>query len=293
MPLSTSDRKVRFKELCDRLKRNDPTLTKINDTFLFPPHGYAQRLGAALQRNTSVTELSLCWSGLLCPRHVKTFQTHKATLLLQFIRVSPSLRKMQLFNNISRVNDTLTQLILEAMLHNPGISSLDMGTWRPSVLNFLEARPMLVSLNIKLPYGSAEEFHAAGCAIAVLPRLETLELRVYQHLGWFLQPLVGHCTLHRLCIQHVGHHYGMKEEVNSLGAVLRKNTQLRYLVLRNLCVDNTQWKIIAQGFQSRASSCAILPLQSVTFEECGFAEEAYVAIFSSSVSSSSTAGGQL
>jgi hypothetical protein len=275
------------------LKRNDPTLTKIDKSlaFSFPDRGHGQRLGAALQRNTVVTELSLCLSTLLCPKHVTTSQTHSVMLLMQFIKDSPSLRKVQLCEQSCTLADSLTQLILEAMLHNPGILSLDIDILNLPVLKFLETRPMLVSLKFKTWYNSFEELHAAGCAIAALERLETLVLVLdtNQHLFLFLQPLVGHGTLHRLRIHCRS---CMERDIGALRDVFGNST-LQYLVLRSMFVNNAQWKILAQGFQSRASSCTVLPLQSVSFEECYFDEGACVAMFSGYTSTGSTVGGQL
>jgi hypothetical protein len=180
-------------------------------------------------------------------------------------------------------------MILEAMLHNPGILSLDIEILNLPVLKFLETRPMLVSLKIKTWYNAEEELHAAGCAIAALERLETLVLDIHQHLFLFLQPLVGHGTLHRLRI----HCHSCKEgDIGALRDVFGNST-LQYLVLRSMFVNNAEWKILAQGFQSRASSCTVLPLQSLSFEECYFDEEACVAMFSGYTSTGSTMGGQL
>jgi hypothetical protein len=212
------------------------------------------------------------------------------TLLMQFIKNSLALRKMQVCAQSCPMADALTQLILEAMLHNPGISSLHIDILNLSVLKFLETKPMLVSLNIKTWYNSEQEVQAAGCAIAALEHLKTLVCNIHQRLDLVLRPLVGHGTLRRLSTRCNGY---KEQEIGALRDVMG-NATLQNLVLTGVHIDRAGWMILAQGFQSRASSCTVPPLQSVTFDACHFDEGACVAMFSGSTpSTGSTAGGQV
>jgi hypothetical protein len=284
MPLSPYDCQRRFKELCDRLKQSDSTLLKIDNIHVLPKSGYGRRLGAAIQRNAVVTQLHLRLNGLLCPKDVATSQTHGAMLLLQFIKASPSLRKVLVTTSGCDMDQSLTRLILEAMTQNPSISALNLDMWDLPVnilIHFLDTRPRLVSLDLNgtVCYEDAPDAQAAGRALAALESLKTLKFTIQEHMDLALLPMVGHVALRRLQIHCSGGHYGTKSEFASLVAMLGHCANLQHLALSHFSSVGAPGILLGQGLHDCASSRTMLPLKSLTLEQCLLDAEASAAWF--------------
>jgi hypothetical protein len=291
MPVSPSDCLRLFKELCDRLKRSDPTLLKVDNIHVLPKSGYGRRLGVALQRNAVVTELHLRLNGLLCPKHVQTSQTHNIMLILKFIRDSPSLRKVKVTTTGGTMDElSLTQWILEAMAQNPSLSALNLDVWdlpAEILTHFLDTRPRLVSLELNgsICYEVETDAQDAGRALAKLESLKTLKFTIQEHMDVALLPMVGHGALCRLHIRCSGGHYGVEGEFDSLAAMLGRCANLQHLALEHFSLAGAQGILLVQGLHDRASSCSILPLKSVTLDQCHFDAEASAAWFPGNESS--------
>jgi hypothetical protein len=282
-----------FSELCDRLQQNDGTLTKVdghNVVHLFLKNGYGQRLGAALERNTAVTQLHVRLDGLLKrPKDVQTVPTgmHHVAPLWQFIKTSPTLRNVKVSTNGCHADAALATLILDAVLQNPGGAvAFLLDTWQFSseaVTHALGGRPSPVSLELSIHYDLGKDVQAVGCAMAELDNLQFLKVSIQEHLDLILLPLVGHGALRCLQIYSLSGNDGTVSEVESLVAVLGHCANIvQHLVLKNFSWTSTHWISLFQGLQHRASGCSmqrLLPLQSATFKHCRFNDKASAAIF--------------
>jgi hypothetical protein len=284
----------RFKKLCERLRCNDPTVIRIlDDSYPFPT-GYGQRLGAALQHNTKVTDLTLHLSDLLSLRDVVAATTESVMLLMDFINSSPALQRVRLTHSAhcGPRDAMLASQILDAMIQNPGISALHWNVEQRSlelVTRFIEAkRTTLVSLELYFSCNRNEgrqpmeqrtlvaNMESAARATARLTRLESLTLRVPQHVGLFLNPLVGHATL---CHLHIVFAYDAymsmlrsSTDMYLVSEILNNCMSLQHLRLANCHFSYERWGMLAIGLAAykKTDASRRQQLNSLQLEECSF-----------------------
>lgn len=105
-------------ELLAKIRRNDPTVTRVSVSL----HMH-QRYGAAFQGNTVVEDLSVALRDF--PRNIE----NEYGSLLYWVQTSPSLRKISLRHGDSQ----LIRRFLLAIANNPGIQHVDLRCMRDTI----------------------------------------------------------------------------------------------------------------------------------------------------------------
>jgi hypothetical protein len=187
---------LEFQELCEALKRNDSSVTRVHCTATSQelPAGYGYRLSAALAGNTIVTEIDLNLVHFLSPAEYKAQTAKAATPLLQWIEQSASLTTVKLscerrrrsrIGGIQPSEVLLVQRIAHSMAQNPhDIRSLE---WHlrypgllPSLTNYLvndNGRKQVQSLALSICRDNAPtDLEEAARAVGALASLQRFTL---------------------------------------------------------------------------------------------------------------------
>jgi hypothetical protein len=91
--------------------------------------------------------------------------------------------------------------------------------------------------------------------------------------------MVGHGALCRLHIHCSGGHHGVDGELSSLAAMLGHCANLQHLAMSHFSLVGAQGILLVQGLHDCASSRSMLPLKSVTLDQCLFDAAASAAWF--------------
>jgi hypothetical protein len=274
-----------MERLCERLQRNDPALTKVETWLYGATYGYGERLGAALLKNTVVSNLSLQFFLLLSETEMEAGRTDSASCLLQFLKDSPSLQTMKLTNwrmgtgmpypqLCPRTGSLLLELTLNAAFQNSNMQSLDLDI--PDIPLTLLAQaltayqPRLSTLRLRCDRNESSQFAAtaasAAQAIAMIPSLLKLTLAT-EIIAPFVTPLTRSATLRHLSIIITINDNIDDADVAALCGVLSfRESALQHISLEGFRFHDVWWTNIARALQANAQ-VTMLTLKRCDFDE--------------------------
>jgi hypothetical protein len=160
---------LQFDALCHALRRNDAATTELTRPSHFPPAGYAQPLGEALEDNSIVSKLEIDLQKLLPPALPTQGMASFVAPLMRFIRTSKALRSVVICTEYehrgSGANKLLMKEIFKAVSENRWeIDTLDCRCENAPIRSFcivVQSCTTLKAVDIEFGAGSSREERAA------------------------------------------------------------------------------------------------------------------------------------
>jgi hypothetical protein len=261
-------------DLCDRLHRNDPTLT-IVDLMPRAYHGHGMRIGRALLQNVTVFELSFAIEKLVDRDEVFHAEQHP---LLQYLRTNVVVRKISLstcttpFPNMVPEIDRLSGLALEAVAQNAHIASFWCFSRVPiePMATLLASTISLTSLSLSAQHSIADDpstLSRFAEALRMNHTLETLFLMDSSDnerlMDSFLLPLASHPKLQVICM---GFANGQQTFPIALIRVLHsRSVKVSMLGFMDKQFESSSWNLLCDALKGNLS------IRGLLFASCSIA----------------------